>query len=167
MKKIGIILGVLVLLAVVWWLASPLFLDRTVDEALPVDGVVVSEDGDTEANKNLFDQPSLLRLGVFAGTDAVHRGSGEAQVYVLPDASRLLRFEEFSVTNGPDLRVLLTADGDARDSIDLGALKGNLGDQNYEIGSDVDLDRYNTAMIYCRAFHVVFATAKLGAFELE
>ncbi len=77
----------------------------------------------------------------------------------------MLRFEAFDVTNGPDLHVLLVENIDGTNHneigeyVDLGALKGNMGNQNYEIPADVDLSHYAGVMIYCMPFHVVFSTA--------
>jgi hypothetical protein len=100
------------------------------------------------------------------GADSFHQGSGQATIYQLPEGGHVLRFEEFDVTNGPDLHVILvknpspvsSADvGD--DYIDLGSLKGNIGNQNYDIPAGVDLSQYQSVVIYCVPFHVVFATA--------
>jgi hypothetical protein len=108
----------------------------------------------------------LVRQGQFQDADAVHRGSGLASIFELGD-QRVLRFEDFEVTNGPDLHVLLVENlaGTNHDAIgryiDLGSLKGNLGNQNYEIMTNVDLSLYEGVMIYCMPFHVVFATAAL------
>ncbi len=81
---------------------------------------------------------------------------------VLNDGSeqRFLRFEGFESTNGPDLNVYLRADDG--EFIDLGNLKGNIGDQNYEIPVDVDLERFNTVEIWCVRFGVGFGEAELA-----
>ena len=93
---------------------------------------------------------------------------GEATTYELDDGSRLLRLEGFESTNGPDLYVYLTvADSDDPDAaldaefVDLGLLTGNIGDQNYVIPADVDLDRFDTAVIWCRRFSAGFGAADL------
>jgi hypothetical protein len=106
--------------------------------------------------------------GQFSGADNFHMGEGRAAVFVQGE-QRVLRFEDFSVTNGPDLHVILSKnpaptgqEGIGEDYLDLGALKGNLGNQNYEIPADVDLSEYHSVIIYCVPFHVVFATAALG-----
>ena len=52
--------------------------------------------------------PVRLKLGSFRDADSFHKGSGEAIVYRGPDGSLLLRLENFAVTNGPDLRVILS-----------------------------------------------------------
>lgn len=99
------------------------------------------------------------------------RHSGEGQAIVLNDGSdqRFLRFENFSTDNGPDLRVYLSAsdaNGDSGafddDFVDLGVLKGNIGDQNYEIPVGVDLSVYDTVVVWCVRFSSPFAAADLA-----
>jgi len=102
--------------------------------------------------------------GEFQDADNFHKGSGTATVFQQGEQS-ILRFENFSSTNGPDLHVLLveniegTRSAELGNYIDLGSLKGNMGNQNYEIPSDVDVAEYGGVMIYCMPFHVVFSTA--------
>ena len=95
--------------------------------------------------------------------------TGDATVFELEDGSRTLRLEDFESTNGPNLFVYLTsADADAPDAdldadyIDLGALRGNVGNQNYAIPTDVDLEVYDTVVIWCRPFSVAFGAADLS-----
>jgi hypothetical protein len=115
-------------------------------------------------------EPVALRGGTFRDADSFHRGSGQATIYQLPDGTRLLRLENFNVTNGPDLHVYLSAHPDPTSSeqvreggyIDLGALKGNSGNQNYEIPADVDVNAQWSVVIYCQPFHVVFSVAPLS-----
>lgn len=111
--------------------------------------------------------PVALASGSFESRSR-YTVEGTATVYRLEDGSRILRLEEFSSTNGPDLFVYLTtadsADSDDdlnRDFVDLGVLKGNIGSQNYEIPDDVDLDRYDTVVVWCRRFTVGFGAADL------
>lgn len=114
------------------------------------------------------DEPSVLMEGTFTFIDAVHNGEGVATVYQLPDESHVLRFENFRVTNGPELHVILSKNspdsifGDVGDYVDLGALTGNVGNQNYTIPDDVNLEEYQTVIIYCVPFNVVFSTAPLS-----
>ena len=102
--------------------------------------------------------------GSFVGADDFHQGSGTATIFTQGGQS-ILRLEDFDVTNGPDLHVLLVEniDGTSSDElgeyVDLGSLKGNVGNQNYEIPADIDLSKYSGVMIYCMPFHVVFSTA--------
>jgi hypothetical protein len=134
-----------------WFQPQALFMNRMVEEALPA-GAAVQAGG--------------------AGGDFIgigHSTSGSASIIELEDGSRLLRLEDLDTDNGPDLRVYLTtepAEGDSSafddDFLDLGALKGNMGDQNYEIPSDADISVYESAVIWCRRFSVAFGAAPLG-----
>ena len=109
----------------------------------------------------------LVSEGQFQDADNAHRGSGTASIFAQGE-DRILRFENFNVTNGPDLHVLLVENiaGSDHDGIgnyiDLGKLKGNMGSQNYEIAADVDLAQYEGIIIYCMPFHVVFSRASFG-----
>jgi hypothetical protein len=113
--------------------------------------------------------PVTIATGTFSGTDASHRGEGTALLIRLADGRRFLRFENLKVTNGPDLYVYLSAHAAPRSSAQLheGAahevalLKGNQGNQNYELPAGLDLPKFKSAVIYCKRFSVVFATAEL------
>ncbi|MGH2542945.1 MAG: DM13 domain-containing protein [Ardenticatenaceae bacterium] len=112
-------------------------------------------------------EPVALWQGNFRDVDSVHQGSGTATVYQLPDGSRALRFEEFNVTNGPDLYVTLVphpdpmSEADAEGYVELGRLKGNVGNQNYEIPADLELSSEWSVTIWCKAFNVTFSVAPL------
>jgi len=121
-----------------------------------------------QAMPNMSD-PVIVARGIFTEIDLIHKGSGTATIYQLADNSRILRLEDFSVTNGPDLRVILTVRSAPRkpeevgtDYIELGQLKGNIGNQNYAVPAEVDLNVYKGVVIYCLPFQVVFSTASLG-----
>ena len=94
-----------------------------------------------------------------------------AAIYKLPDGKRVLRFSGFETSNGPDVHVYLVAATDAKDDdtvkksgfIDLGSIKGNIGDQNYELPAGVDLDTYRAVTVWCKRFGVNFATAPLAS----
>jgi len=103
-----------------------------------------------------------LRSGRFQSVR--HPGTGEVTAIRLAGGGRVLTLTDFEVDNGPDLRLYLVAgpaqsEDQVDDYVDLGALKGNRGDQQYELPPDLDLDRYSTAVIWCRAFSVLFARA--------
>lgn len=111
-------------------------------------------------------EPTILAQGSFIDIDPIHGAVGTATIYELPDGERILRFEDFRSKNGPDLHVYLSTEaptstfaGLGEDQVHLGALKGNVGNQNYEIPADVDLSLYKSVVIYCRPFSVVFSTA--------
>ena len=106
----------------------------------------------------------LLARGSFE--PVAHSAAGTATAIRTGAGGRVLTLTNFEVDNGPDLRVYLVA-GPARDESevddleDLGALKGNKGNQQYELPRYIDLDRYTTVVIWCRAFSVNFARAPL------
>jgi Electron transfer DM13 len=106
----------------------------------------------------------LLRRGSFESV--AHSAEGTAATVRTAAGAIVLTLTDFEVDNGPDLRVYLVA-GPARDESevddfkDLGALKGNKGNQQYEISRKVDLKPYATVVIWCRAFSVNFARAPL------
>jgi RecA-family ATPase len=94
--------------------------------------------------------------------DGFHMVEGVAKVIDLADGRTFLRLENLKATNGPDLYVYLSADKDASDIVNLGRLKGNIGNQNYEIPAGTDLSKYNTVLIWCKAFSTLFGSAKLS-----
>ena len=124
---------------------------------------------DTSVAETMPTTPQLLRLGRFVDADAIHKGEGKASLYALPDGSHVVRFEEFRTTNGPALFVYLarhaspTAAADVLDGgfVNLGKLKGNVGNQNYAIPADVDVSEYNSVVIWCQLFDVLFSPAAL------
>ena len=114
-------------------------------------------------------EPKVLVSGSFIDIDPVHGAVGSATIYELPDGQRILRFDDFRSKNGPDLHVYLSAEvptstfaGLGENEVHLGALKGNVGSQNYEVPTDIDLSLYRSVVIYCRPFHVVFSTAEFA-----
>jgi hypothetical protein len=114
-------------------------------------------------------EPVALSSGQFGQIDTIHKGEGKATIFKLPDGQRVLRFEGFKVTNGPDLYVYLSGHAAPRNGeqvhqggIELAQLKGNIGDQNYALPADLDLATIKSAVIYCKQFSVVFSTAELA-----
>ncbi|MCZ6789800.1 MAG: DM13 domain-containing protein [Chloroflexi bacterium] len=113
--------------------------------------------------------PVMLKTGNFRDQDSFHKGSGQVTIYRGPDGSHLLRLEDFKTTNGPDLHVILTPhqnpgrqnDVKTPGYVDLGKLKGNIGNQNYPIPDDIDVTAQNSVVIYCMPFHVIFSVAQL------
>lgn len=130
--------------------------------------IAMQEDDNIIEDDMPTSEPTALTTGNFNEYDPVHRGEGTATIYELADGSRVLRLEDFRVTNGPQLHVILTRStpGTIFDSVgdylDLGPLSGNVGNQNYTIPDDVNLDEYTTVVIYCVPFSVVFSAAELS-----
>lgn len=93
--------------------------------------------------------------------DGFHKAEGIAKVIDLTDGRTFLRLENLKTTNGPDLYVYLSTGMDVSDIVNLGRLKGNIGNQNYEIPIGTDLSKYNTVLIWCKAFSTLFGSAQL------
>ncbi len=114
-------------------------------------------------------QPVILGMGQWQGIDSFHQAHGKALMVRLPDGRRFIRFEDFRVTNGPDLYVYLSGHPSPRTSAQLheGAafevarLKGNVGNQNYELPADLALSKFKSVAIYCKRFSVMFGSAEL------
>ena len=203
MLRLVLFIAILIFIIAAWYLASPLVIDRTVEEDLPrtasntvQHGELTLEDlnqiqkemdllekqvlaaaanmPDRETNDPMPTtprelQPVILSQGEFHGADAIHKGSGTAIIYQLADESRILRLQDFHVTNGPALDVLLVAHANPKDwddvkdnYLDLGELKGNVGSQNYGVPFDAEITQYKSAVIFCVAFRVIFSTATLN-----
>ena len=113
--------------------------------------------------------PALLSQGNFVDGDPGHNGRGRARLIRGADGALTLRFENFSVTNGPDLFVILSTDAGgsrgsaAADALNLGRLKATDGNVNYAVPDGTDVSAFRSVIIYCRAFKVVFAVATLEA----
>jgi hypothetical protein len=94
--------------------------------------------------------------------DGFHKAEGIAKVIELTDGRTFLRLENLKTTNGPDLYVYLSTGKDVSEIVDLGKLKGNIGNQNYEIPAGTDLSKFNTVLIWCKAFSTLFGSAQLS-----
>ena len=152
--KFGIPIAAVAVL-VAWYAFRPerLVVNREVNEAMP------------SAQGGLSPQPVVS--GKFYSI--LHPTEGTANIYRLGDGARVLRLTSFHTSNGPDVHVYMVAADDAKDAatveqagfIDLGVLKGNIGDQNYTLGSDLDLSKYRAVSIWCKRFSVNFGAAAL------
>jgi Electron transfer DM13 len=162
MKRRTWILGLVVLGGAGWYLFRPelLFVNKSVNEGL------ITASASTAANEGAT-APMITLTGRFHSV--AHETRGTASVHDLGGGSRVLRLTDFVTSNGPDVRVYLIAARDASDNatvtragyLELGRLKGNEGDQNYEIPAGTDLTKYRAVTIWCRRFGVNFATAPL------
>lgn len=236
----GVTVGLIALSVIAWWLISPLFINRTVDEAFPAttsDEVAIptedaaimveasatlpvasddsmmeptptdeldeptegamdeeapseepsipdssteetmAESGDMEMEETVEAEipvfPQTLSQGTFY--PLVHAVKGTATIYLLEDGSRTLRFEDFEVDNGPDLAVWLVPNETVPNQIgtvpqgyyELAKLKGNQGNQNYEIPADLDLSLYKSVVVWCVSFSVPFAAAPLPTTTMQ
>jgi hypothetical protein len=151
----------MIVVVVGWYLFRPerLFINHTVHEQFPA--AVAQQAQSTSAASSILSQRRFHGVA--------HTGKGVATIHQLADGTRVLRLTEFETSNGPDVQVYLVAAADAKDNetvtkagfIHLGALKGNIGDQNYAIPATVDLHTYRAVTIWCRRFGINFATAPL------
>ena len=124
----------------------------------------VNESIDTKAAGQETDTSRNMLSGKFIGlNDGIHNAEGVVKVIALDDGTSVLRLENFKATNGPDLYVYLATDKSASDIVNLGRLKGNIGNQNYAIPAGTNLTKYNTALIWCKAFSVLFGSAQLAS----
>jgi hypothetical protein len=159
----------LAVFGLMWLEPQKLFIDTRVNEELPrlsvARGSEELEEGRSrvrhaeDASGGGQRSVRTIRAGEFRGLE--HDTTGRASILVLRDGSRYLRFEDLSTSNGPELRVYLS-EIDAGDDwyaygerfIDLGALKGNVGDQNYRVPEGIELSQYRSTVIWCRRFSV-------------
>ena len=182
------VLALLIVLGL--WLGSPLFTNKTVVEEFPfaaaaevpsgmsrdaveqvMDTMAKLDSAMTEAMPEMMESgvATKVKSGSFRDADSFHRGSGLAIIYRGPGGGHVLRLDSFSVTNGPELHVMLSPHRDptrgsevrTQGYVDLGKLKGNKGDQNYEIPDSVDVGIQASVVIYCKPFSVVFSVATL------
>ena len=200
MKQLLFAVLVVAVLGAAWFFVSPLFIDEVVDEdfalALPdgslnmakvmsmpederlsmqtdIMATAASAPDRASAEDMPADAPVVVATGEFTDADAIHKGSGRAILYALPDGRHVLRFEDFRTTNGPALVVYLAshpspasaADVTDQGYLSLGDLKGNVGNQNYPIPADVDVAGYRSVVIWCELFDVLFSPAALEAVE--
>ena len=150
----------------VWFQPQKLLIDERVDEAAPT---VVTATSDASAGSVASDTTAPpetdLARGEFISLD--HGTSGTVRVIDL-GVSRVVRLEALDTDNGPDLFLYLSTnppDGDEGafddDFVNLGRLKGNEGNQNYDLPADVDLSRYASVVIWCDRFNSAFGAAPL------
>jgi Electron transfer DM13 len=127
---------------------------------------VAAKDNDTVSENlsvaTMSASSNEILIGNFVSAgDGFHNAEGVAKIIQLADGTDILRLENFKATNGPDLYVYLSTDKTNADIVNLGRLKGNIGNQNYLIPAGTDITKYNTALIWCRAFSVIFGSAQL------
>ena len=162
MTKRNIIIAAAVVLGLGAWYAfrpERAFIDKSVNESL----ASIASASETAG------MPMTLASGAFHSN--AHETIGNAAVLSLPDGRRILRLTNFSTSNGPDVRVYLVAASDVTDDetvkqagfVELGPMKGNKGDQNYDVPADLDLDTFRTVTIWCKRFSVNFGSAPLAS----
>ena len=161
---------------VTWWLVSPFFVDDVVDDEFSASIAAAEEappttlpDADSspapaqQASPTTAPQPMLVGSGSIVGL-AGHEGTGDAGFFAVGEASHVLRLENLDIENGPDLRLYVVpgagqvTPGD--ESLYLGKLRGNVGNQTYELPQGFALSPGDwTVLVWCEAFDVEFVAA--------
>jgi hypothetical protein len=137
-------------------------INASIDESRPQTNhsLLLSSQQQTTLTGN--ESSDLLLTGSFIGVgDGIHDAMGIARVIPVGGGENVLRLEDLVVTNGPDLYVYLSIDKSAFNFVNLGRLKANIGNQNYLIPAGTDMTKYDTVLIWCRAFSVLFGSADL------
>ena len=135
-------------------------MNTSIDESVTQTDQSLLEQQHTSQTEN--ETSDLLLTGSFVGVgDGIHDAQGIAKVIPIEGGGNVLRLEDLVVTNGPDLYVYLSTDKSASDFVNLGRLKANIGNQNYPISGGTDMTKYDTVLIWCRAFSVLFGSAEL------
>ncbi|MCU5657598.1 DM13 domain-containing protein [Bacillus mycoides] len=160
-KYVWLIGGSIILVLILWSLFRPekLFIDKKVNEALP------QTEMQSMKTKQVQDQVQVISAGQFQ--NGVHETTGTATIHQLADGKRILRLSNFSTSNGPDVRVVLVPTDRLKNNedvknhqyIELGKLKGNKGNQNYEIPEGIDVSTYGSVSVWCKRFNENFGVA--------
>ena len=158
--------------AVYWFQPHKLFVDDRVDDTIPTAtaGAPEAPPSDDAAvpppEEPVSTEPFELASGEFVSLD--HGTTGTARVLELADGSRIVRLEGLDTSNGPDLFLYLSANAASGDEgafdddvVNLGRLKGNQGDQNYDLPAEVDLARFVSVVVWCDRFDSAFGAADL------
>jgi len=161
MKRRNIIIGVVAVALLGAFLAfrpDRLFSNHIVNEDMPVAFATGRQ---------------ILETGTFH--TSLHPTNGIASIYRAADGMRILRLTNFTTSNGPDVHIYVVAAQDPTDNdsvkqtqyVDLGVMKGNVGDQNYALGPDVDLGKYRSVVVWCKRFAFNFGYAPLNASQIS
>jgi hypothetical protein len=145
--------------------AEPTLTEESIPSATPL--VIPTATNTAEPSATIMFEPIALLQGTFYGVDENHIGSGNAVIVQIEKAEYSLHLENFNVTDGPGLHVILAEDNNPYniatlgDYLDLGELQSTKGDQTYTISTGVDLAKYGSVVIYCVPFQAIFAIASL------
>ncbi len=172
-----VVAALVVGLPVGWILGSPLFIRTALDEPAPIVAAsptpappAPSTPPSTAPSRPPAPTPTpsptlppLSLAGQFQGFDDFHFGEGTARLVETAAGEYIVRFEDFSVRNGPDLYVYLSPgpDGYADGAIELGTLKATDGNFNYAVPAGASVDGVRSVVVWCKAFSVQFAHATL------
>lgn len=141
---------------IAWYLGSPLFIRTSLAEPVPAASNAPAASLGPE-------DPAGAKTGSFVGADEFHFGSGTARLIETAPGTWTVRFEDFSVRNGPDLYVYLSPDpgGYADGAVELGTLKATDGSFNTDVPGGTNVAAMRSVVIWCKQFAVQFAAATL------
>jgi hypothetical protein len=161
----------LVTFVLLYFAPQDLLIDTHVNEALPAPTAAggPAAGGPSSSAEPTSQRPPVQILAQGRFRSGEHDTSGSAKLLVLRDGRRYVRLESLSTSNGPAVRIWLSAARSgasddtvgAADHLDLGGLKANHGNQNYEVPSAAPLGRFRSVVIWCRRFDVVFGSAPI------
>jgi hypothetical protein len=176
MKKVIWIVVVIVAVAVLAYALSPLLRNKEINEKLPSsitmdhlssEEKAQMEEAMKEANSG---EPQTANEEMPTTSDpeetyevvetAGHPAEGEVRI-VRSDGKTYVRFENFSTINGPNLHIYLAKDLEANEFVDLGPIKANKGNINYEVPAGVDISEYKYVMHWCVPFRILFNYAEI------
>ena len=168
----GALLTFAALSAIVWYLASPLFVRTYRDEAVPSPAPSLNASGAFPSTTGVLKEasptvgPRVVRSGELNFVDAIHNGRGPVRLVDL-GGTRIVRFEDVAITNAPDVHVYLSRETGGKwsegTSLYLGPLKATNGSFNYELPETADVGSYHSVVVWCRAFGVLITWADLSA----
>jgi hypothetical protein len=153
-KKSLIIIVSIIVLGIGYYLISPLFINIKIDESIPS-----SSTKDVRDNQPAPNEIEIKSAKVIGTTG--HAASGFVRI-VRDGSDSYIRYENFKTINGPDIYVYLAKDLDAKEYISLGRVKATEGNINYKIPEDINIEDYKYAMIWCKAFGVLFNYADIS-----
>lgn len=180
MKKLACVLGIILIVGVGYYLISPLFITKEVNDPAPmqvmesgVEDLTEEEVADFEEAMRLTNSepaepmtesmPAAMEASegtVIMGTKG-HPASGTVRI-IKTDTETIVRYEDFETINGPQLHVYLAKDLEANDYVDLGPVRGTKGNINYTVPAGVDVSEYRYVMYWCEPFSVLFNYADLS-----
>ena len=174
MKKGVIIVAAIIIVAIGWYLISPVFTEVELEEESPLtmkdnfdsmsseekaefqEAVEQSEQGKTMSET--MGEAQVLSEGEFK--PRAHEVEGKA-LLIESDGKKILRFEDYDTINGPNLHIYLSTDLGIEDSIDLGKIKATKGNINYELDPSIDIEKYDKVLVWCVPFRVLFHYAEI------
>lgn len=181
MKSKVVLVALALLCSICWYFITPLFTTIPINDPVPTthppSGVerlsdeerlalaLAMETARTKEIEALTEpmpttQPVASAVFEVQGTVG-HPAEGTVRV-IETETGPVIRYENFSTINGPQLHMYLAKDLDANEYIDLGPIRGTTGNINYVVPPEVDLSEYKFALHWCVPFGVLFNYAQLA-----